>query len=84
MKTRAEIETVLKEILTNQLNVREEHLVPSASFLDDLGCDSLDIVETFMAVEGEFGIRVSEEDAEKTHTYGELVDLVDRIVNPPA
>jgi len=82
MKSRQEIEKDLKSILVNQLNVHEEHLTTEASFLDDLGCDSLDLVEIYMVIEDEFKISIEDHVAEKIRTYGELVDVIDKLVNP--
>jgi acyl carrier protein len=84
MKTRPEIEKEIKSILVNQLNVNKEYLTDTASFLDDLGCDSLDLVEIFMAIEGEFKIVIEEDVGEKIRTYGELIEAVDKLVNPAA
>ena len=63
----------LKEIIVEQLGVEEEEVVPSASFVDDLGADSLDLVELIMSLEEEFStssrkIEISDEDAEKITT----------------
>ncbi|MDI3538487.1 MAG: acyl carrier protein, partial [Bacillota bacterium] len=55
----------VKEIIVDQLGVDEEAVTPEASFVDDLGADSLDIVELVMALEEEFGIEIPDEDAEK-------------------
>ena len=67
------IEQRVSEIIVNQLNVNEEQVVPGASFLDDLGADSLDTVELIMAFEEEFGIDIPDEDAEQMRTVGDAI-----------
>jgi len=66
-----EIESKVKEIICNQLEVSPEQLRPEASFIDDLGADSLDIVELVMAMEEEFDIEIPDEDAERIQTIGD-------------
>ena len=71
----SDIEQRVKEIIVNQLNVNEEQITPEASFIDDLGADSLDTVELIMAFEEEFkdqmgGEEIPESDAEKLTTVG--------------
>ena len=61
------------EIIVEQLGVSKEEVVPEASFIDDLGADSLDIVELVMAMEEEFDIEIPDEDAEKLTTVGEAI-----------
>jgi len=61
----------LKEIIIDRLDVEEEQIVPEASFVEDLGADSLDIVELIMGIEEEFDIEIPDEDAEKLTTVGE-------------
>ena len=74
------IEQRVKEIIVNQLNVNEEQITPKASFLDDLGADSLDTVELIMAFEEEFKDEIKgeipEADAEKLQTVGQVVDYI--------
>ena len=74
------IEQRVKEIIVNQLNVNEEQITPQASFLDDLGADSLDTVELIMAFEEEFKDKIkgeiSESDAEKLQTVGQVTDYI--------
>jgi len=72
----AEIETKVRDIIINELGVEEEKVTPDASFVDDLGADSLDTVELVMAFEEEFGIEIPDEDAEKMQTVGEAVDYI--------
>ena len=63
----------VKEIVAEQLGVEEALVVPEASFMDDLGADSLDTVELVMALEEEFDIEIPDEDAEKISTVGDAV-----------
>lgn len=74
------IEKRVSEIIVNQLNVNEEQVVPSASFLDDLGADSLDTVELIMALEEEFKDEIKgeipESDAEKLQTVGDVIEYI--------
>ena len=66
----------VKKIVKEQLDVEEAKIVPSASFTDDLGADSLDIVELVMALEEEFELEIPDEDAEKILTVQEVVDYI--------
>ena len=66
----------IKEILVEQLGVDEEDVTMDASFIDDLGADSLDIVELIMAMEEEFEIEISEEDAENISTVGSAIEYI--------
>ena len=66
----------MKEILVEQLGVNEEDITLEASFIDDLGADSLDIVELIMAMEEEFDIEISEEDAESISTVGSAIEYI--------
>lgn len=68
-----QVETRLKEIITEQLGVSADDLKSNASFIEDLGADSLDIVELVMAMEHEFETEIPEEDAEKILTVGDAV-----------
>ena len=74
------IEQRVKEIIVNQLNVNEEQITPNASFLDDLGADSLDTVELIMAFEEEFKDEIKgeipEADAEKLQSVGQVIDYI--------
>ena len=67
------LENRVAEIIVEQLGVSREEVVPQASFIDDLGADSLDIVELVMAMEEEFGVEISEEDSEKLQTFGDAI-----------
>ena len=66
----------VKEIIVEQLGVAETAITPDASFIDDLGADSLDIVELVMAIEEEFDIEIPDSDAEKVVTVGDVVDYI--------
>ncbi len=74
----AEIEDKVKSIICEQLNVAEEDVVPEASFVDDLGADSLDQVELIMAMEEEFDLSIPDEDAEKIATVQDAIDYIKR------
>ncbi|HHW14509.1 MAG: acyl carrier protein [Betaproteobacteria bacterium] len=66
----------VKEIIVDQLGVDEEEVTLQASFVDDLGADSLDIVELIMAFEEEFDLEIPDEDAEKIATVGDAVNYI--------
>ncbi len=68
----------VRSIIAEQLGVKIEEVTDSASFVDDLGADSLDTVELVMALEEEFGIEIPDEDAEKMTNVGEAVRYVDQ------
>lgn len=72
-----EMEMRLKKIIAERLGVKEEEIVPSASFADDLKADSLDLVELIMALEEEFGVDIPDEAAEKILTVGDALNYVD-------
>lgn len=72
----SEILEKVKKIIAEQLDVPEADIVPSASFVDDLGADSLDQVELIMAIEEEFNISIPDEDAEKITTVKDAVDYI--------
>ncbi len=73
----SEVAQKVKSIIAEQLGVKPEEVTDSASFVDDLGADSLDTVELVMALEEEFGIEVPDEDAEKMTTVGEAIRYVE-------
>ena len=70
----------VRSIIAEQLGVKVEDVVDKASFVDDLGADSLDTVELVMALEEEFGIEISDEDAEKITNVGEAIRYVEEKV----
>jgi acyl carrier protein len=71
------LEDRVKEIIVDQLGMNAEQVTPEASFIDDLGADSLDSVELIMAFEEEFGAAIPEEDAEKLTTVGKVIDYLE-------
>jgi acyl carrier protein len=70
------LEERVAEIIAEQLGVSKDEVVPEASFIDDLGADSLDIVELVMAMEEEFDIEIPDDDAEKIQTIGDAIAYV--------
>src|ERR1700755_3549250 len=74
----ASVEERVKQIIVEQLGVDEGEVTPTASFVDDLGADSLDTVELVMAFEEAFGIEVPDEDAEKMTTVKDAVEYIDK------
>lgn len=72
-----EMEERLRKIVAEQLGVDETQIVPSASFTDDLNADSLDLVELIMSLEEEFGIEISDEDAEKILTVSDALSYLE-------
>ena len=66
----------LRKIIAEQLGVSEEEVVPEASFIDDLNADSLEMVDLIISLEEEFGIQVSDEDAEKIKTVKDALDYL--------
>ena len=74
----ADVAEKVKKIICEQLNVAEEDVVPTASFVDDLGADSLDQVELIMAMEEEFDVSISDEDAEKIGTVQDAIDYINK------
>lgn len=67
----------VKEVIVNQLAVRPEEVTPDATFTEDLGADSLDLVELIMAFETEFGITIPDEEAEKIRTVADAVSYLE-------
>ena len=70
------VEEKVKEIIVDQLGVDEKQVNPEASFIDDLGADSLDTVELVMALEEEFDVEIPDEDAEKIATVQHAIDYI--------
>lgn len=71
-----EIFAKVKEVIVDQLSAEEDDVTPDASFFDDLGADSLDIVELVMALEDSFNISIPDEDAESIKTVGDAVEYI--------
>ena len=76
MLSKAEIEAKVKAIIMRQLGVKEDEVAMDKSFLDDLGADSLDIVELVMAMEDEFGFEIPDEEAENIKTVGDAINYI--------
>jgi acyl carrier protein len=72
----ASVEDKVKSIIVDQLGVNEGEVTPAASFVDDLGADSLDTIELVMAFEEAFGIEIPDEDAEKIKTVKDAIDYI--------
>jgi acyl carrier protein len=70
------VEDKIRKIICEQLDVPENDVVPEASFVDDLGADSLDQVELIMAMEEEFDVSIPDEDAEKIATVQDAIDYI--------
>src|SRR3954468_23603248 len=75
------VEEKVKNIIVEQLGVDMESVTPEASFIDDLGADSLDIVELVMTMEEEFDLEIPDEDAEKIKTVNDVVNYIKAKVN---
>jgi acyl carrier protein len=76
MASKEDILVKLKPVIAEQLGVDEGDVNPEASFTEDLNADSLDLVELIMSLEEQFGLQISDEDAEKITTVGEAVDFI--------
>jgi acyl carrier protein len=74
-----DIKQKMIDIIVEQLSVEKAKVVPGASFVDDLGADSLDLVELIMAMEEGFDIEIPDEDAEKISTVQDAIDYVDKL-----
>jgi acyl carrier protein len=72
-----EVDKRVREIISEQLGVAGTEVTPEASFIEDLGADSLDIVELVMALEEEYGMEISDEDAEKIRTVKDVVGYIE-------
>jgi acyl carrier protein len=73
------IEQQMVDIIVEQLSVEKDKVVPNASFVDDLGADSLDLVELIMAMEEEFDVEIPDEDAEKINTVQNAIDYINKL-----
>ena len=73
----ASVEEKVKHIIVEQLGVDEDEVKPEASFVDDLGANSLDVVELVMALEEEFGLEISDEDAEKLSSVQHAIAYIE-------
>ena len=78
----ASVEEKVKRIIVDQLGVDEDEVKPESSFVDDLGADSLDVVELVMALEEEFGLGINDEDAEKISTVKQAIDYISSHAKP--
>ncbi len=76
MANKEQVFDKVKDIIVDQLGVDEEEVTPEASFIDDLGADSLDIVELIMALEEEFGLEIPDDEAEKISTVSDAVEYI--------
>lgn len=70
------IEEKMLDIIANQLSVSKDKVVPSAAFVEDLGADSLDLVELVMALEEEFGVEIADEEAEKLLKVEDAINFI--------
>lgn len=77
----ASTEERVKDIIVEQLGVDRDEVTSEASFIEDLGADSLDTVELVMALEEEFDIEIPDEEAEKISTVGEAIEHIKKLIN---
>ena len=75
-----EIESKVKEIIVKNLGVEESEVTCEASFVNDLGADSLDCVELIIDFEHEFGIEIDDNEAENINTVGEVIDYINKLI----
>lgn len=76
MANKEQVFDKVRQIIVDQLGVDEEEVTTEASFIDDLGADSLDIVELIMALEEEFGLEIPDDEAEKISTVNDAVEYI--------
>jgi acyl carrier protein len=76
MATPQDIEAKVKSIIADQLGVGEDEIKPESSFIEDLGADSLDIVELVMAMEEEFEVEIPDEEAENIKSVGDAINYI--------
>ena len=76
MRGNMELEEKVKELIIEQLNVTREQCVPDASFLNDLGADSLDLMELIMEMEEQFGVPISDDELQKIRTVQNVIDFL--------
>ena len=76
-----EILEKVRDITAEQLSVEKNEISPETTFMDDLGADSLDVVELVMAFEEEFGLEIPDEDAEKIRKVNEVVDYIEKKIH---
>jgi len=77
----SDIQDRVKNIVVEHLNVEADKVVHNASFIQDLGADSLDTVELVMAFEEEFGIEIRDEEAENINTFGDAIEFIQRALD---
>jgi acyl carrier protein len=77
MASEKTVEEKVREIVVEQLGVKPEQVTPEAKFIEDLGADSLDVVELVMALEEEFGHEIPDEEAEKLTTVGDVIKYIE-------
>lgn len=75
-----QIESKIKEIIVKNLGVKESEVTREASFIDDLGADSLDCVELVIDFEHEFGIEINDNEAENINTVGDAIDYINKLI----